>query len=186
MPSCVVVAALIADPDQSRLRDARRRVLLLREASRSGGRKIQAKGRKIQAFGKESPSQGKENPSSILQRIEPFQRVAPAPHAICDCQARRQRSTVIATPGQARGVIQGKVGRASCSPGSPRRQSPSEKTGVSRRPMAARDDGAASGEIRSYRGCAIDARAPGSHSGGRRRSPFSSSSDWRIEAAMAE
>jgi hypothetical protein len=43
---------------------------------------------------------------------------------------------------KARGV-QGIVGRPSCSPGSARRQSPSEKTGVSRRPMAARDDGAA-------------------------------------------
>src|SRR5208282_3029180 len=50
---------------------------------------------------------------------------------------------------------------------------------------------AVSGEIRScglrsYRGCAIVARAPGSQSGGRRRPAFSMQSDWRIEATMAE
>ena len=36
-------------------------------------------GRKIQALGKQNPSQGKQNPSPFLPRIEPFQRVAPAP-----------------------------------------------------------------------------------------------------------
>src|SRR5208282_3487617 len=39
-------------------------------------------GRKIQALRKENPSQRKENPRSFLPRIEPFQRVAPAAHAI--------------------------------------------------------------------------------------------------------
>ena len=48
-------------------------------SARSGRRKIQALGKEIQAWGKENPSQGKNNPRSFLPRIEPFQRVAPAP-----------------------------------------------------------------------------------------------------------
>jgi hypothetical protein len=56
-----------------------------------------------------------------------------------DCQARRRGRAVIASEAKrSRGSSS-----ALRSPGSPRRQSPSEKTGVSRRPMAARDDGAA-------------------------------------------
>src|SRR5271165_5760052 len=43
-----------------------------------------------------------------------------------------------------------------------------------------------SGEIRAYRECAIGARAPGSQSGGRRRSAFSLTIGLAIEATMAE
>src|SRR5271165_5434315 len=46
------------------------------------GKENPSQGKENPSQGKENPSQGKENPSSVLPRIEPFQRVAPAPHAI--------------------------------------------------------------------------------------------------------